>query len=193
MLKDKTIENFMKQTNNIYDKWDQVINMLHEYRKYIKYLTFTNFISHQTKNVICKEFKVPLFEYLKFKFSCNPIKQKKANIKAKKFLKQYLRVSPNFGFTRGIEVISYIPFNERPRPIVLPPPPPPILTNIRMTTATITPPRQNIPPPPPPPHTIHEINLNTNMYPFQSSPLIPRTPPPAQRSQMRNSLSLFRR
>ena len=27
MLKEKTIENFINQTNNIYDKWDQIINI----------------------------------------------------------------------------------------------------------------------------------------------------------------------
>ena len=164
--------------------------MLHEYRKHIKYLTFTNLVSYSTKNVICKNLKIPLFEYLKFKFSCNPLKRKKSNIKAKKFLKQYLKDFPNFGFARGHEVISYIPINERPRPIIPPPPPPPppILTNRRISTPPLLT-TQNISSLP----TIIETNLNIT-DPFLSSPLIPRTPPSVvRRSQMRNSLSLFRR
>ena len=49
MLKEQTIKNFMDQTNNIYEKWEQIINMLHEYRKQIKYLTFTNLLPHRLR------------------------------------------------------------------------------------------------------------------------------------------------
>ena len=181
MLKDKTIDNFIKQTNNIYDKWDQILNMLHEYRKVINYLTFSNFISYSTKISICKNLNNPLNDYLKYKFSCNPITKKNSNISAKKSLKKYLNKYPNFGLNLGEDVIRYIPLAERPRPVIVPPPPPP------------PPPTPPMPPQimqPPPPLPI--IN-----NPFQPSRQIPRAPPsqsttPTQNT-IRNSLFLFRR
>lgn len=186
MLKEKTIENFIKLPNNIYDKWDQVINMLHEYRKHIKYLTFTNFVSYNDKIIICKKLKDVLYEYLKFKFSCNPLIKKQANIKAKKMLKQYMRKNPYFGFDKDDpEVIEYIPISERPRVIPPPPPPPPPVVNINPI----------LPSPPPPPI----ISNNEVINPFVTYRQLPRTPPATSNSSssanvnIRNSLSLFRR
>ena len=198
MLKEKTIENFINQTNNIYDKWDQIINMLHDYRKIIDYLTFSNFVSYQTKISICKKLEQPLNHYLKYKFSCNPLIKKKENIASKKKIKKYLNANPNFGLERGNEVIRYVPISERPRtrPVVPPPPPPPIIT-----PSPPPPPPTITPSPPPPPitislPTIHEVTNIINSNPFEPSRQIPRTPPStlnARTSSMRTSLSLFRR
>ena len=125
ILKESTIDKFMKKKNNIYDKWEQILNMLHEYRKKIKYLTFTSYISYQAKIIICDKLHYPLHHYLKFKFACNPNTKKNSNVKAIEYLKKYLRDNPNFGFHRGMEVIQYIPLDERPRRVLRPPPPPP--------------------------------------------------------------------
>lgn len=199
MLKEKTIDNFIKQTNNIYDKWDQVINMLHDYRKFIDYLTFSNFVSYQNKIFICKKLKEPLNHYLKYKFSYNPRKKKRENNSARKKIKKYLKDNPNFGFERGTQVIRYVPLAERPRPII--PPPPPIN---RVVLQNPTPPPTPPPPPPPPPirvtlPIIHEVNFVDNYNsPFQPSRQIPRTPTsasntPTRSDNIRSSLSLFRR
>lgn len=207
MLKEKTIENFINQTNNIYDKWDQVINMLHEYRKFIDYLTFSNFVSYQIKISICKKLKAPLNHYLKYKFSCNPLIKKREHIAAKKKIKKYLTVNPNFGLERGSEVIRYVPLAERPRPRpIIPPPPPPIINRVipQNPTPPPPPPPPVVPPSLPPPititlPTIHEVNFVDNYdTPFQPSRQLPRTPPNTntltrRTSNMRTSLSLFRR
>ena len=202
MLKEITIDNFIKQTNNIYDKWDQVINMLHDYRKFIDYTTFSNFVSYQTKISICKKLKEPLNHYLKYKFSYNPLKKKRENISARKKIKKYLKDNPNFGLERGSQVIRYVPLEERPRPRPIIPPPPPPITN-RVIPQNLTP-----PPPPPPPSQqpltvtlpiIHELNFVDNYNtPFQPSRQIPRTPSSVSNtstgsSNIRSSLSLFRR
>ena len=197
MLKEKTIDNFIKQTNNIYDKWDQVINMLHDYRKFIDYLTFSNFVSYQNKIFICKKLKAPLNHYLKYKFSYNPIKKKRENISARKKITKYLNDNPNFGLKRGTQVIRYVPLSERPRPII--PPPPPINS---VVPQPIPPPRP--PPPPPPPIVvtlpiIHDVNFLDNYNnPFQTFRQIPRTPTGVSNTvipstNIRRSLSLFRR
>ena len=206
MLKEKTIEHFIKQTNNIYDKWDQVINMLHDYRKFINYLTFSNFVSYQTKISICKKLKIPLNHYLRYKFSCNPLIKKNENIEAKKKIKKYLIENPNFGLKRGSEVIRYVPLAERPRPRPIIPPPPPIINSVIPENPPPPPPPQPPAPPQPPPQpititlpTIHEINFVDNYdTPFQPSRQLPRTPTNSntintRTSTMRSSLSLFRR
>ena len=200
MLKEQTIKNFMDQTNNIYEKWEQIINMLHEYRKQIKYLTFTNLFPHRLRIEVCTKLKKHLYEYLKYKFSCNPLVRKDSNKKAKQLLKKYLKDFPNFGYNRGGEVIQYIPIDERPR--VTPPPPPPVVLNRRNRNRQLSPPPPIPPPPPPPPNppvientiilpTIHESNQNEIINPFVPSVQIPRTPP--NRDTIRRSLSLFRR
>ena len=161
---------------------------IHEYRKHIKYLTFTNFVSYNDKINICKKLKNALYEYLKFKFSCNPLIKKQANIKAKKMLKQYMRKNPYFGFDKDDpEVIEYIPISERPRVIPPPPPPPPPPPVVNINPI--------LPSPPPPPI----ISNNEVINPFVAYRQLPRTPPATSNStsspnvNIRNSLSLFRR
>ena len=44
LLKENTINNFIN-SNFIYEQWEQLLNMLHDFRKDIDYITFTNSIS----------------------------------------------------------------------------------------------------------------------------------------------------
>ena len=212
MLKEKAIENFMKKDGIIYEKWEQLLNMLYEYRKNIKYLTFMDNVQYGVKIHACKIFKKALGKYLLFKFSCNPLVKKDANLSAKKILRKMLREKSNFGFQRGIEIMVYIPVTERATRTIPPPPPPLVIENInRLRRNTILLP----PPPPPPPPTIpSDSNINTiieninqedtvetpvidiTINPFEPTRVLPRTPTndsvsTVRRTQFNNSLRLF--
>ena len=200
MLKQNAIKNFIDKDGLVYEKWEQILNMLYEYRKTIKYLTFMDNVKYSVKIEACHVFKKALKQYLLFKFSCNPLVKKDANVSAKKILRKILREQPNFGFKRGTEIMIYVPISERTTRATPPPPPPVVIDNIRQFR------RENniLPPPPPPPplntnetitDTINRVlstNLeailentfledNTNVVdislnPFQPSRDLPRTP-----------------
>ena len=140
------LKNFIN-SNYLYEQWEQVINMLHDFRKDIDYITFTNDISSRIKGTAWKLLKKPTYQYLKFKYSCNPLVSKDSKDKCKQILIQCLDDHPDFGFSRGIEIMRYVPYNERRRrrPRTHPPPPPPVLINPIPTDVSF-----NIPPPPPP-------------------------------------------
>jgi len=182
LLKGNTITNFIK-SNLLYEQWEQILNMLHDFRKDIDYITFTNTISYTTKRNIWKKLKIIIIQYLNYKYSCNPILSRDSKKKTKKMLKAYIENNPNFGYTRYIEVMRYVPYNERIRiaptpstsPSHPPRPPPPI------------PP----PPPPPPPPTPPALVIPTN--PFAPSVQLRRTPTNIQTRSinMGRTLSLF--
>ena len=190
LLKQNTITTFVN-SNLIYDQWDQILNMLHDFRKNIDYITFTNTISYRTKRNIWLKLKNITQQYLNYKYSCNPLLSRDSKEKAKNMLLEYIENFPDFGYTRDNEVMRYIPYNERRRrPLITPPPPPP---DFFTQSATPPPPpplqtTQIIPPPPP------IIIPPTN--PFTPSNQLPRTPSSVSSNrsvQMGGSLSLFRR
>ena len=126
-LKEVAINNFVK-TNNYYELFEQILNLLHDYRKEVNYITFTNYCSSSTRIKAVKVFKPLLINYLLGKYSCNPIikEQKKSDLKF-----QIVKLRTNttdFGFERGFEVMRYVPLSERP--ITTQPPPPPTETII---------------------------------------------------------------
>ncbi len=198
MLKEKTIENFAN-SNLYYDKWEQIMNMLHEFRKDIDYITFTNHISYRIRQRICKELKNHLNFYLKYKFSCNPLIQRDFKMQTKDLLKKYLIDNPDFGYERGQEIMRYIPPIDRPRRRrINPPPPPQILVSNQPSPINIS----NTPPtePPPPPPVIETTQPPSQLInPFAPSRELPRSPAQAQgqvtphRTTISNTLSLFRR
>lgn len=147
ILKEITILNFARSDNYI-EKWEQILNMLHKYRKNIDYVTFSNFVELQDKLVITKKLNYILLHYLKSEFSCNPLIKDDSNIRAKELLEKYIEENPYFGFDLDHDnIIRYVPYNERRNRSSMPPPPPPgILENIRRRRN-----RANSPPPPPPP------------------------------------------
>ena len=212
MLKEKAIENFIRKKGLIYEKWEQILNMLYEYRKIIKYLTFMDNVQYGVKIKACSIFKKALNNYLLFKFSCNPNIKKNANISAKKILRKLLREKSNFGFKRGVEIMVYIPVSERQVRATPPPPPPLVIENInrmreinrfQLPPPPVPPPLPPpVPPPLPPPIEPPLVNtiISSNTFDISANPFItsrdlPRTPPNNQsvsrRTQLTNSLRLF--
>tara|TARA_B110001450_G_scaffold146214_1_gene136658 strand:- start:340 stop:909 length:570 start_codon:yes stop_codon:yes gene_type:complete len=177
LLKENTITNFIK-SNLLHEQWEQILNMLHDFRRDIDYITFTNTISYTTKQNIWKKLKIIIIQYLNYKYSCNPLLSRDSKKKTKKMLKAYIENNPNFGYTRYIEVMRYVPYNERIRIARPPSPPPP-------SPSPPLPP----PPPPPPPITIPQINV------FTPSTQLSRTPTNIQNRShhLSQTLSLFHR
>tara|TARA_X000000368_G_scaffold345444_1_gene284561 strand:+ start:2195 stop:3376 length:1182 start_codon:yes stop_codon:yes gene_type:complete len=199
ILKNNTIEMFL-DSNLIYEQWEQILNMLHDFRKDIDYITFTNSIVYRTKIIIWSKIKHIVKEYLFYKHSCNPLVSRDSKIIAKDLLIKYLEDHPEFGYERGQEIMRYVPYSERRRRTrTNPPPPPPIFI---ATGPTGPPPSVNPPPlpvinetpsvPTPPTPILTDI---TN--PFLPGRELPRTPNlnTIQRRghAMSSSMSLFRR
>uniref|UniRef100_A0A6C0KAQ3 Uncharacterized protein n=1 Tax=viral metagenome TaxID=1070528 RepID=A0A6C0KAQ3_9ZZZZ len=129
-LKEVAIINFLN-ANNYYELFEQVLNLLHDYRKEVDYLTFTNYCSITARTKAVKNFKPMLLNYLLSKFSCNPIVRDQKLKQLKKQLKDYVKESPEFGFERGFDVMRYVPLAERPSRTNPPPPPPNLVSQIR--------------------------------------------------------------
>ena len=72
VLKEVAIGNFIK-TNNYYELFEQILNLLHDYRKEVNYITFTNYCSSRTRVEAVKLFRPLLNNYLLSKYSCNPV------------------------------------------------------------------------------------------------------------------------
>ena len=176
-LKEISILTFMRE-GNFLDKYEQIVNMLHDYRKVINYHTMSSTCSLSIKKRASRVFSSYLFLYLESRFSCNPLIKNESETRAKEKLKKFLEDEPYFGFNRG-DVIRYVPLSERaeqrrrerdvrlsptPPPGLTPPPIPNTLRRRRrrnaITTLPIEPPA--IPPPPPPPTEITSISPNIN-------------------------------
>ena len=135
-LKETAIINFLN-TNNYYEMFEQVLNLLHDHRKIVNYLTFTNYCGVNTRVKAVKIFKPILLNYLLSKFSCNPIiKDQKLNL-LKTQLKDLIQKHPDFGFERGFDVMRYVPLAERPSRTEPPPPPPALITQLRNRRSTL--------------------------------------------------------
>ena len=170
--------------------------MLHDFRKDIDYITFTTSVSYRTKQIVWKNIKHIVKEYLLFKYSCNPLISRDSKSSTKNLLKKYLEDNPDFGYSRGEEIMRYVPYSERRRRTrVNPPPPPTILTSLP-TTVPPPPPPVNIPIQPPPAPTLAPISEQIE-NPFTPTRELPRTPDTrsvqGRGIAMSNSMSLFRR
>ena len=201
ILKDKAISSFI-DSNFLYEQWEQILNMLHDFRKDIDYITFTNTTTYRIKQDTWKNIKHIVRSYLYYKFSCNPLIVRDSKTKTKKTLLKYLEDFPDFGYSRDIEIMRFVPYDERPRRnrrTRTNPPPPPIFTT--PTPPSINPPPApvlapvSMPPPVPVPTPPPVIIPNTITNPFEPTRQIPRTPSSisGRRANMSNNLSLFRR
>ena len=135
-LKEVAIINFIN-SNNYYEMFEQVLNMLHDHRKLVNYLTFTNYCPPSSRVRIVNKFRPILMNYLLSKFSCNPIvKEQKLNSLKKQLLDLHKK-DDDFGFERGFEVMRYVPISERPIRTQPPPPPPSLINELRNRRNTL--------------------------------------------------------
>ena len=160
LLKENTINDFVN-SDNIHEKYEQIINMLHDFRRHIDYLTMAHFVGFLVKKALCKKLQQALLQYLKSKFSCNPLIKRAAKNKTKNILTTYLNDNPYFGLRLGREIIRYVPERDRvPTSSSLPPPPP------------------RLQPPPPPPLPPPAGDHFTAPRPPRLTPSLLSLPPP---------------
>ena len=129
-LKEVAVINFMN-SNNYYEMFEQVLNLLHDYRKDIDYLTFTNYCPPSTRIKAVKKFKPLLINYLLSKYSCNPIVKEQKERALKIQIKDITEKFTDLGFERGFEIMRYVPLSERPVRTEPPPPPQTLISQLR--------------------------------------------------------------
>lgn len=88
LLKELAIEDFMIN-GSIYEKFENIINMTHEYREYINYITIKTPITFTEKNRIVKKLSPFLKNYLFGEYSCHPLQKKRCKNMARRGLKRY--------------------------------------------------------------------------------------------------------
>ncbi len=135
-LKEVAVINFMN-TNNYYEMFEQILNLLHDYRKEVDYLTFTNYCPPTTRIKAVKIFKPLLINYLLSKYSCNPVVKEQKERILKNQIKKMTQNFTDFGFDRGFEVMRYVPLAERPSRTQPPPPPTTLISQLRNRRATL--------------------------------------------------------
>ena len=129
-LKEVAVINFMN-SNNYYELFEQILNLLHDYRKEVDYLTFTNYCPPSTRIKAVKKFKPLLINYLLSKYSCNPIVKEQKERILKNQIKNFTEKFTDFGFDRGFEIMRYVPLSERPIRTEPPPPPQTLISQLR--------------------------------------------------------------
>ena len=161
-LKELAILTFIREASYV-EKYEHIINMLHDYRRDINYNTISSAATRYVQKKAVKVFNGHLFLYLESKFSCNPLIKEESGKRVKEKLKKLLEDEPRFGFSRG-EVIRYVPLGERAeqrrrerdaRMSPIPPAtptetPPPLPSTIRRRRRNNILSRPTLPPPPPP-------------------------------------------
>ena len=180
-LKEIAILNFVKE-GSILEKYEQIVNMLHDYRKTVNYLTMSTLCGINIKKKVIKKFSSNLYFYLLSKYSYNPLLKEESELRVKEKLKKMMNEEEFFGIGRE-HVVKYVPVSERlserrsrrrtslTHQTALPTPPPiPSTLRRRRRRPTSSPP----PPPPPPPlpsqpttnssvPTLPPLNINNYM------------------------------
>ena len=198
-LKENAIKFFVTE-GHVLDKYEQTINMLHDYRKTVYYYTASSLCSTRSKIRIVKTFKLHLYLYLRSKYSCNPLVRDTCKNKLKTHLRKLIEEKPYFGLTSS-EIVKFVPISERTssyrssrmsptplstsnrstttlrrrRPTARPPPPP---QRISLTNVTSNRPVLNIPPPPPLSSALPSLMLPPPPPPTTTPPSIRYAPPP---------------
>jgi len=107
LLKEVAIDDFMKN-GSTFEKFENIINMTHEYREYIDYITIDTPATFVEKRRIVRKLSPFLKNYLYGEYSCHPVKKKRCKNLAKRGLKKY--------FDENDDIQTY---RHRPFPIRL--------------------------------------------------------------------------
>ena len=154
ILKELAIDDFMKN-GSIYEKYENISNMMHEYRVHINYTIIQTPLTLTEKRNIVRKLSPYLKNYLYGEFSCHPLKKKRCKNKAKRGLKHYLDnnddiqtyrqlpmglMTPSLsewsGESRFSRRISQLISTSREIDLMPPPPPPPIIETSTVTLNT---------------------------------------------------------
>tara|TARA_B100001093_G_scaffold520471_1_gene616357 strand:+ start:9494 stop:10909 length:1416 start_codon:yes stop_codon:yes gene_type:complete len=93
-LKDIAIISFMKE-GTLYEKIENIDNMLHQYGKEVNYHTLKETLSLCDKLIICNILSNPLQKYLLSTLSCNPLVRQTNKSSLSRWLKNYFENKDN--------------------------------------------------------------------------------------------------
>ena len=110
-LKELSILNFMREGSCL-DKYEHIINMLHDNRKIIDYHTIASLSGWSVKKRATVVFSNYLFLYLQSEFSCNPLIKNESRKRLQEKLKKFKTDEPTFGFS-PLDIVRYVPLDER--------------------------------------------------------------------------------
>lgn len=110
-LKELSILNFMREGSCL-DKYEHIINMLHDNRKIIDYHTIASLSGWSVKKRATVVFSSYLFLYLQSEFSCNPLIKNESRKRLQEKLKKFKADEPTFGFS-PLDIVRYVPLDER--------------------------------------------------------------------------------
>lgn len=99
ILKDIAIDDFM-ENGSIYEKFENILNMMHEYREYLNYIVIRTPFTFREKSNIVKRLSPFLKNYLHGEYSCHPLKKKRCKNKAKRGLKRFFEENDDIPFYR---------------------------------------------------------------------------------------------
>lgn len=172
-LKELAIEDFMKN-GSIFEKYENISNMMHEYRVYLNYTVLQPPITFVEKRKIVKYLTPYLKNYLFGEYSCHPLKRKRCKNKAKRGLKTYFNNNNDIQTYRQLPLGLLSPrLNEWSGEARL---------SRRITQILNQSSSENMPPPPPPP-IIETSTVQLNATEINSEPTetieAPRTEAPS--------------
>jgi hypothetical protein len=99
ILKEIALNDFMKN-GTIYEKYENVINMMHEYREYLNYIVIRTPFTFREKTKIVKRLSPYLKNYLYGEYCCHPLKKKRCKNLAKRGLRRYFEENHDISFYR---------------------------------------------------------------------------------------------
>jgi hypothetical protein len=99
VLKEVALNDFM-ENGTIYEKYENVINMMHEYREYLNYIVIRSPFTFREKIKIVKRLSPYLKNYLYGEYCCHPLKKKRCKNLAKRGLRRYFEENDDIPFYR---------------------------------------------------------------------------------------------
>lgn len=101
LLKDVAINDFM-ENGTVYEKFENILNMMHEYREYLNYIVINTPYSFRQKSSIVKKLSPYLNNYLYGEYSCHPLRKKRCSNRAKRGLKAYFEDHDDIQYYRQV-------------------------------------------------------------------------------------------
>ena len=99
LLKDVAIDDFIAN-GSTYEKFENILNMMHEYREYLNYIILRTPYTFREKSNIVIKLSPYLKNYLYGEYCCHPLKKKRCKNKAKRGLKRYFETNDDISYYR---------------------------------------------------------------------------------------------
>ena len=98
-LKELAIDDFM-DNGSIFEKFENILNMMHEYRVYLNYIVIRTPFTFREKSNIVKKLSSYLKHYLYGEYCCHPLKKKRSKNMTKRGIKRYFDSNDDISYYR---------------------------------------------------------------------------------------------